>query len=205
MTNKQRDIIFVVGKTGFGKSYFVKNRVAPFYPRLVIFDIKNEYHTFEDFPIAQQFTIFEDVEVFRNYMLEHFNDNTLKIILRFSVTADNDLMNDYETSLEICFAAENMTVIIEEISNFASPHYYTPLLEQLLRFGRHHNLSLVCTSQRVGDVGSLLLNNADYLCVFRLSDSNDIKRLQQLSYVDDTKALQVGLLEQTQYMLFENI
>lgn len=205
MQHKQRDIIVCAGKTGFGKSYLIKNEVVPFYSRIVIFDIKDEYHSFEDFPLENSFVVFYEVEEFREYIKEHFQDETLKIILRFKVVEGLDVQQSYETALAICFAAEDLTIVIEEISNFASPHYYTPLLEQLLRYGRHSRLSLICSTQRIGDVGVLLLTNCDAICIFRLPDNNDISRLKNLSFVPDEQADQVGQLPPHKFILFTNI
>jgi DNA helicase HerA-like ATPase len=190
MNNKTRKIIIVVGKTGYGKSYLVENEILPLLDRVVIFDLQGEY----DMP---GFIYITDLDSLQSYLIENVDTPGIKINCRFTE------MYEYETAFEMCYYAENITVVIEEISNFANPSYMTPRLEEITRFGRHKSISIVGVTQRIGDVGPLLLNNADLLIVFNLTDRNDIGRLRSISYVgDDADA--VARLERYRCLSFVN-
>lgn len=193
---EQRRIILVVGKTGYGKSYYVKKEIIPCLNRYVIFDLINDrvepYSELADI-------VFTDIYAYRDYMIEHLNSDILKVVVRF------ESVSEYEYCLEIAHFAEHTAVIIEEMWNFASPHYYTPMLENLIRFGRHTSTTIVGISHRLGDMGALLINNADAIVAFNLTDRNDINRFAELSYVGAAGAEKIANLKPFNHLLFVNI
>lgn len=187
---KVRHIVAVVGKTGYGKSYLVKSSIVHA-DRCVVFDLQGEY----DFP---DFIIISDFNSFKEHMKVHHDDDFLKIICRF------DNLDDYETAFEICYIVGQMIVVIEEVSNFSSASGTTPVLEKLIRFGRHTGLSVVGISQRFADMSLLFRNNLDLLICFNLSAPNDIKYLAELPYVGE-QAEKVSTLGPHEYLTFVNM
>lgn len=143
------------------------------------------------------YEVFTDSDDFTDYMREHTEDETLKVICQF------DSQDDYEYAFRITYAAENTAVVIEEVANFVTPHKIVPELESLVRFGRHKSTSIIATTQRINDLHPLLLNNADELTAFNLSDRNDIARLQSISYIGE-RALEIPQLGKTQHITFKN-
>lgn len=196
MNPKSRIITLVVGKTGYGKSYYVKQHLVSCFPRHVIFDIMSEYVQGIDFN-PNGYQVFTDSEEFYEYMYEHTEDRTLKVICQF------DSQADYEFAFRVAYASENTAVIIEEVANFVSPHKMVPELEALVRFGRHKSTSIVATTQRINDLHPLLLNNADELIAFNLTDRNDLARLQSLSFVGDAVG-EISHLGKRQHLTFKN-
>lgn len=196
MNNKQRIITLVVGKTGYGKSFYVKSELVTIFPRHVIFDLMSEYVEGIDFN-PKGYEIFTDIEDFYEFMYQHTEDKRLRVICQF------DDQCDYEYAFKVTYASENTAVIIEEIANFITPHKIVVELESLIRFGRHKSTSIVATTQRINDLHPLFLNNADILVAFNLSDRNDIKRLQSIHYIGD-RALEIPSLKKTKYIAFYN-
>lgn len=187
---KVRHIVCVVGKTGYGKSYLVKSCIG-YASRCVVFDLQGEYD-------LADFLIIEDFESFREHMKLHHGDDRLKVICRF------DNLEDYELAFEVCYVVGQMIVVIEEVSNFSNSGGTTPVLEKLIRFGRHTGLSVVGISQRFADMSLLLRNNLDLLVCFNLTAPNDINYLSQLPYVGD-RAQEVSRLGPQQHIVFVNM
>lgn len=168
--NKQRRIICIAGKTGGGKSHYVKHEIIPHLTRYVIFDLMEEYEPYGSI-------VFNDLEDFREFVVDNVENDIFKIVCRF------EDQEDYETGFEIVNFMENCYCVIEEISNFASPHAYSPTLEKVIRFGRHKSTSIIGVTQRICDCGPLLLNNCDLIVCYSLTDANDLKRLRQTGCV----------------------
>ena len=185
-----RKIICVAGKTGYGKSYLVKTEIIPPLKRLVILDVMNEYD-----PAKCKYCY--SIEDFRNEMSEHYNDTYFRYVLRLQD------MESYEDAIAICMKVGNIWLLIEEASNFCSHNYINYELENILRFGRHKNLSLILITQRFQDLHLLARNNLDALIVFRLSAPNDIDYLSKIDYVGE-KAYNVPNLQRYNYLEFIN-
>lgn len=190
MFRKQRKIALVVGKTGYGKSRLVKKAIRRI-DRLVIFDVMNEYGLLEDIRLI------ESVDDFISVLKEVGQHGSLfvRVVLK--------QQEQYERCFAACNIVGNMTLVIEEISNFSSAHSLSPTLEQLVRFGRHVDISLVGISQRFADIGLLLRNNFDVLITFNLSAPSDIKYLSEIPFIGDT-AYDIPNLQRDEYYFFTN-
>lgn len=194
--SKYRKITIVAGKTGYGKSYFVKNTIIPELDRVIIFDLLSEYNKENDFNNLG-FIYFYDINSFQSYIAEHYSDDTLQIIITLE---DSE---SYEFALQLSIMLDNVTIVIEEIANFTSAHSNSPELEKLIRFGRHKSISLVGITQRFSDVSLLLRDNLDNLIVFNLTAPNDINYLSHISYIGD-RAEDITKLTRKEYLIFCN-
>lgn len=196
MNNKIRKITLIVGKTGYGKSYFLKTKILPSLERVIIFDLMNEYNEDNDFN-SSGYIYINDIENFREYLSDNYDNEQLKII----VTLDSH--EEYEFALQLCNILINVTIVIEEINNFSNAYGNTPELEKIIRFGRHRSLSIIGVTQRFSDLSLLLRNNLDNLIIFNLTAPNDIKYLSELFYIGDM-ACKIPQLKARQFLIFEN-
>lgn len=187
---KQRKIALVVGKTGYGKSRLVKKAIRRI-DRLVIFDVMDEYDVLEDIQRI------DSVQGFIDVLKEAGKQGSIFVRV---VLKEQEL---YERCFAACNIVGNMTIVIEEISNFSSSHSLSPTLEQLVRFGRHVDISLIGISQRFADIGLLLRNNFDVLITFNLSAPNDIKYLAEIPFIGDV-AYDIPNLPRDDYYFFTN-
>jgi DNA helicase HerA-like ATPase len=196
MNNKIRKITLIVGKTGYGKSYFLKTKILPVLQRVIIFDIMNEYNEDNDFN-AIGYIYINEIENFREYLSDNYDKEQLKVIITL------DSHDEYEFALQLCNVLTNITVVIEEISNFSNAYGNNPELEKIIRFGRHRSLSIIGVTHRFSDLSLLLRNNLDNLIIFNLTAPNDIKYLSELYYIGD-KACKIPQLKKRQFLTFEN-
>ena len=190
---KQRKIIANVGQTGSGKSYVTKYIVYNLLARVIVFDIMNEYD-------HKDFIKFYEFESFREYVKEHFKEKDLKIIIKF----DNE--DDYAKSIELAYLIGNITIVLEEIHNYASATSIDPELNKIIRYGRHKDISIIGTSQRFNDLHLLYRNNIDVLIAHSLTMPNDLKYLAQIGFVGKEGAEQIGNLSKDKHerLLFVN-
>lgn len=206
MFNKTRKIISVIGKTGYGKSYFVKS-FAMNINRIVIFDTQNEYgvedpndesfqHDFNKYYL-KNFTMVYSLEDFIEVLKESDYDKDLKIILKY------DNIESYEDSLEACYLIGSMTVLLEEMHNYASSRDIHPILNQMIRVGRHRDISLIGVSQRFADLNLIYRNNLDAVVAFNLSAPNDIEYLEKIGYIEK-QANDLPHLKKYEYKIFLN-
>ena len=114
MNPRRRKIIVVCGKTGYGKSYFTKQQLLPLIDRFVILDTMGEYEDGIDVDNSS-FIVFKEIDSYRQHMIDHCEDTTLEVCVQF------DNVEEYEYAFDVANAAENTTVVIEEISTFMSP------------------------------------------------------------------------------------
>ena len=187
---KQRKITLVVGKTGYGKSFIVKDAINRL-DRVVIFDTLGEYNNYEDFTVV---TTLKDLH---KELLQKYEDTYMQIICRYTE------QEQYETALAMCYMVGNLTVVIEEISNFSNAHALSPILEKIVRFGRHRDMSIIGITQRFSDIGLLLRNNLDMLVCFNLTAPNDINYLREIEFIGDN-ADSVPKLKRYQFLVFTN-
>ena len=193
---KQRKIVTVVGKTGYGKSYLIKSIISRLH-RVVIFDLMSEYAEEKEFD-------FSDFQYFRrlNDFLSYLQTVNRLDAIQVRITFDNE--EHYEAALQACLLVGDVVCVIEEVHNFSSAYYLSPTLEKIVRFGRHKAISLICITQRFSDIGVLLRNNIDLLVCFNLTAPNDLKYLAELPYVGET-AQEVGKLKKHQFYAFLNV
>lgn len=190
MYRKQRKIALVVGKTGYGKSRLVKESIRML-DRLVVFDVMNEYDQLKDIQLVNSIDDF--ISLLKS--AGQHGSIFVRVVLKSQ--------DQYETCFSACNIVGNLTVVIEEISNFSSSHSLSPALEQLVRFGRHVDISLIGISQRFADIGLLLRNNFDVLVTFNLSAPNDIKYLAEIPFIGDI-AYEIPNLSRDEYFFFTN-
>ena len=94
--------------------------------------------------------------------------------------------------------------ICEEFHLFCNYQHISPALDQLIRFGRHWNVSLIGISQRLVDYPKILTSMIDLLVMFKTTETRDLDALRKLSYVGESGVQKLLQLPQYQYCLFFN-
>jgi len=189
---KKRKIISVIGKSGWGKSHFVKQYIHLF-DRLLVLDVMNEdeYSAITD-------NVFYDFDEFKDFIIEHKEDEKLKIVVRF----DDD--DDYINALALAYEAENFTVIIEEMHNFSSGQSMSKPLSKILRLGRHKSISIIGISHRLFDCHNVYRMNIDCLVAFNVTTPSDIDYFKKIDWIGEEGANQIEKLERFKCKIFYN-
>jgi chromosomal replication initiation ATPase DnaA len=164
--NKQRKIVLIFGKTGTGKSHLA-NKIIRDFPRTVIIDPKHEY---------TNGLIFYSFELFVKYILENdfisdINKN-FNFICRFSDESENEAM------FEICEVLENLCLLIDEIEFYIESRNKSTYFNNLINYGRHHNISIIGIARRPAEMSTTLKSQVDTIYSFQMTLPSDIKYLE---------------------------
>jgi DNA helicase HerA-like ATPase len=200
MTNpifdKRRRVGLVIGKTGSGKSYYVKKAVEKML-RVVVLDFVGEYHP-PDFD-GSGFNYFQNWQTFADDLYQRRDALICRSVCQFSQN-----IQDYSDALEACYAIGNLVVIIEEIHQFGNFAGMSESLEKATRLGRHRSVSLIGVSQRFFDVHNAVRVNLDVLVAFQLDNPRDIDYLRQVYFIGE-KADVLPRLREYEYAAFDSI
>ena len=157
--------ILVVGKTGSGKTVFVKNVLWPMYPRKVFHDIKldnnNIPHTFLAKTPGQ--------------LKEALTKGHNAILYQ---PADIDT-GDFNKVCEIVFNAGNICLFVDEAADVCSSSQIEPYHRKIMTRGRSRGVGIVNCSQRPRMVYNAIISEAEHFFIFRLFLSTDRDKLKQ--------------------------
>lgn len=163
--NKKRKIILIFGKTGSGKTTFVKRLVKKL-NRVIIIDKMFEY---EDGII---FYKFEDL---LNYFLLN-KPSSFKFICRF----ENDI--DIENLFIFCWYVKNLVLVVEEAEMYISPFVKQSNFLRLVRYGRHRGISIIAVARRVIEVSNDIKANSDKIVTFQQILEKDLEYLEKFGF-----------------------
>lgn len=144
---KQRTVKIVFGRTGSGKTTLVKKMIVGI-DRLIIVDALNEY---------EGTTIVYSLKEFANFFLQNPNIKTFNIICRFHNMDFNS--NDAETFdkfFELVFHIGNLTLVVEESEIYISAKQQKNSFNNLVKYGRHKDISIIAVARRVTELSNEL-------------------------------------------------
>ena len=90
-------------------------------------------------------------------------------------TEDND---DLDNFLKLVWSTENLCLHIEEIDMFADSRVMPFDLGNIIKRGRHRNISLICTSRRPAEVNRLLTSQASDIYIFNTTEPKDCQYIE---------------------------
>lgn len=133
------------------------------YARVVIFDTLEEYddgiivHSFKQFAaIARQCE----------------SSPRFRIIYRMDTSRDNE--RDFHFALHALYEWGSLQIVIEEVQELSGTHFMPPMLKRTILTGRHNQISLLCTTQRPGELHKTILSQAGHVFAGQLHDRNDV-------------------------------
>jgi hypothetical protein len=162
MKNRTTELIF--GKTGTGKSTLARMLIKN-YDRVIIIDPMHEY---EGIIFYDYYTL---NEYHRHNKLENF-----VYVCRFS----DDL--DIEYLFKFCKVIGNILLVLEECSMYVSPQSKSNEFLNIIRFGRHYNISLLGISRRTTELHNDLKAIIDTIYSFKQVLPNDLLKMQRLDF-----------------------
>lgn len=155
----------VFGKTGSGKTVFVKNILYPMYPKKVFHDIKldngNIPHTFLAKTPAQ---LKEAISKGHNSILYQ--------------PLDID-PSDFNKVCEIIFNTGNICLFVDEAAEICGSSQIEPWHRKIMTRGRSRGVGIVNCSQRPRMIHNSLISEAEHFFIFRLFLSTDRDKLKQ--------------------------
>ena len=103
-------------------------------------------------------------------MWDH-NDGVMQI---FYNSVDDE---DFGFVCGLCESLEDLTFIIEEVDNYATPNFCPIELKRLLKYGRHNGLSMIFVSRRPAEINRLITSQSQRFICFTIIEPGDVRYL----------------------------
>jgi hypothetical protein len=165
MTELQNRIVGIVGRKGSGKSTAMRE-ITCSQERVVIFDAMAEHRS----P-----NVFYSVESCLAYLARHARDLFFHCALRPRSQEEeslNRLAREVFRLGSICFA-------VEEVPWFSTPASQPEGLDLIARMGRHRQIDMVWTAQRIAEVSKRLTAATDVFVLFASTEPRDLNALSE--------------------------
>ncbi len=157
--------ILVCGKTGSGKTVFVKNVLYPMYPRKVFHDIK-----LDNGNIPHTFLAKTPVQLKEGITKGHNS------ILYQPLDIDP---GDFNKVCEIVFNLGNCCLFVDEAADVCNSSNIEPWHRKIMSRGRSRGVGIVNCSQRPRMIHNSLISEAEWFIIFRLFLQTDRDKLKQ--------------------------
>lgn len=156
--NESREVVIVLGKTGYGKSTWLQQYCRVF-PRLFCFD------PFAKFPAEY---------ISADELLRRYDQGFLRDSPSFSL--GTRLLDDLDLFGAVAFESKNCAFIIEECGvAFYKGERIPDWLSEIIFLGRHNSVSVILTAQRAASIPIELRSQANRFITFRQTEKNDVR------------------------------
>lgn len=163
MSELQNRIVGIVGRKGSGKSTALQE-VTCSQDRVVIFDVMAEH----DSP-----NVFYSLESCLSYLNRHVRDVFFHCALR-PRSQEEETLNALAGAV---FRMGNVCFAVEEVPWFSTPTSQPEGLDLIARMGRHRQVDLVWTAQRMAEVSKRLTSATDVFVLFLMTEPRDLNAL----------------------------
>lgn len=190
---KERQIYTVTGKTGRGKSHFLKEFLIPELEKkqpVIIADSMNEY---------QRGAKFETVDSFYIKAISAELNERSSIVRVKSDTEAKKLFAFSRLSGELTGSPH--ALVIEEASKYCSPYKIDSYLNELVSYGRHWGVSLVFVAQRFAQLNKIITSQADINISFQQTEHNDLNGIKP--FFNDIDKIRT--LDKKQFVVFGDV
>ena len=168
--------VVVLGSTGSGKTYFVRNCLLPLFDRVLIFD--SEDMDFTDFPTLSL------------WQVKRFSRSNYRFYGKIVLTGKLDL--DEPVIEEVCDAllahGHDMAVYIDEVTDFSDARSIPDPLRALIRKGRKRGISVIVGTQRPAMLSKDYYGNSQHRFIFFLSDYDAAVVREYAPYIQENAA-----------------
>jgi len=162
----KRDVVLVLGKTGYGKSVWTKEYTRP-KKRLLVYDLCREY------PVTYHNSdeLLDMME--ENEQMNELTAETTALPKEFRIGAWKTEDADIVGSLAFCEG--DCTLVLEEMSTlYGRGEKMDSWLREIVFLGRHRRVSLVVTAQRAASIPIDLRSQANRVISFNQVESRDM-------------------------------
>lgn len=159
----------ILGMSRSGKSYLGR-MCADNYPRVLVIDIMGEYQDCDTVKSLPQLIL---------KLKQLQNKSSFFLVYQFGLSEKNK----DETFNQICqlaFYFKNLHVNIEEVDKYCTSHLIPEWFENLLRRGRHQNISITMSTQAPCNLNKMCVKQADHIFIGMLKELNDVKYASNL-------------------------
>lgn len=203
-----RGIVFIAGKRGSGKSFLQLKELERVKLRRLVFDTLGQYG------YAAGYQVFHNPGPLREMLKSKLSGTEIvarsihridPAQARFSILYQplgGDLNEHFEavTSLALAYGKNGPGLIyaVDEVDKFCSASFVPKSLKDLINYGRHRKISMICTSRRPAQVARELTSQCAEIRCFRTTEPRDIRYFADI--MGDTAANKLPTLGEYQYL-----
>lgn len=160
-----RRVVLILGKQGEGKTTLAK-RIRELYDRSITFDPRGEYEG----------TIFTEFLPAARYIQERFDSwKTEKFQIVLRLKSDRDVL----AATGFMRALAGVLVVLEETEIYLNPKSPNRDIIELIRYGRHEDMSLLCVARHSMEFSSDLRFSATSIYTFMQDEPYYLKILSK--------------------------
>ncbi len=161
---RTNDRVLIIGRTGSGKTFFVKNWLLPHYDKYVFWDVKHENKD-----ARQDITLNTPKELEQN--IKSYN----KILYQPTHSAEED----FDDVCEIIFHNGDFTLYVDEASIISTATKITYWHNMIMTQGRSYNVGIINATQRPRIIHNTMISEAEHIFSFNLNLETDIYKIKQ--------------------------
>lgn len=186
------DISFLFGQRGTGKTTEARKLLAVA-RRALIFDPNREHDSAG--------VLVHDIRALGGIMQRRYNKPFRLVYCPPNLTQVRGTreVREFVHFCQLANAAYNVTVLADEIHQVVNVANQGRAFNNLLRFSRHHNNTIITVSHRPADVPRILTSLATKIYVFRTTEPLDLDHIKKRLGIDPA---QVKALPDFHYLLY---
>jgi hypothetical protein len=166
---QQTRIVACCGRKGSGKSTLAR-AILEQCPRLFIYDTMGEHRWTPD--------SFDQLDQAIIYLMESYSYGEFQA--RYIPESDDEEEKDFSEVCNTIYEQGNVLFAIEEVVMLGcSPGYAPPKFKRLMRLGRHRNVDMLYTTQRIGECPRALTAATDTFILFAHSEPRDLDAISE--------------------------
>ncbi len=152
-----------------GKSWLVRALISadPRIKRILILDMMGE-------PEYKHLPTVDNIPALTAALDKRKHQDRFVLVFKFNLNDKNKKVT-FDKVMKLAFAYKNLCVNIEECDAFCTPMTITEWWENLLRRGRHPEVTLFQSTQTPSTLNKLVIKQSEHLFIGMLNEANDYK------------------------------
>jgi DNA helicase HerA-like ATPase len=159
-------VSLVIGKSGSGKTYFIKNELLNNVKNFIVFDVNGEYET--------------------DYIVESHSDFIKNISVKGSIALRYDVFEEYFDTLNFLYRnTNNFNLVIDELGLYVNTKKDNEDLRNMIILHRHKKIDLLVATQSPHLVTNFLVAQTSKYFIFHLSPMFAEKLAEKIDLSDE--------------------